>query len=662
MKLHRSTSVIALVALIGAAVIGMVLTARIPKTAQRGNGAPGMARQEDLVDQHPLQTARALAALAATDDEQQFAQDAVRIADHEVDLAFASALRGASQQPVAKKNAAMEQRIDAAQAHVKQIQTNISSLNAQIAKAKGASLADLQQQLTLNQAQLDLAKDELADAQQDMARTSGDRYNQIERMWQEHEQTQHANGATRGASSEEASSVLSSKSLIARWSRWSGLASEKMQIEQARAYVLSKANDLIQRHNALEQKVSAGQAQRQALEQESANLPKSDRAHGRPGHPAQQIRETLLDQREQQQKIAAARLAVMRSLSQDEVNMADFDRRIQDLQNLGAIYTQWSSMVALRERVALHRLIRSAFWVLLSLLLAVVLAWLATRVLDRMNFERKQRATLHGVAQFTIQALAALVILLVLFGSPNHVFTVLGLAGAGLTVALKDFVVAFCGWFVLMGRNGIHVGDWVEINGVRGEVMEIGLLRTLLLETGNWTEAGHPTGRQVAFLNSYAVEGYFFNFSTAGQWMWDDLSLIIPKNEDPYPLIEQIRTLVTKETEPSLREAEEEWRRAAHRSGFESFSAGPEINLTPGDSGTKLIVRYMTKAAERYEVRSRLSRDLVKLLHHGEKLLPMAPNSDAAETKTSLPAGPDGPNGNRPAGAEEKLTKAGDKD
>ncbi|HEV2419292.1 MAG TPA: mechanosensitive ion channel domain-containing protein, partial [Terriglobia bacterium] len=215
--------------------------------------------------------------------------------------------------------------------------------------------------------------------------------------------------------------------------------------------------------------------------------------------------------------------------------------------------------------------------------------------------------------------------------------------------------------FVLMGRNGIHVGDWVEINGVRGEVMEIGLLRTLLLETGNWTEAGHPTGRQVAFLNSYAVEGYFFNFSTAGQWMWDDLSLIIPKNEDPYPLIEQIRVLVTKETEPSLREAEEEWRRAAHRSGFESFSAGPEINMTPGDSGTKLIVRYMTKAAERYEVRSRLSRALVKLLHHGEKLLPMTPNSDAAETKTSLPAGPDGPNGNRPARAEEKLAKAGDK-
>ena len=79
--------------------------------------------------------------------------------------------------------------------------------------------------------------------------------------------------------------------------------------------------------------------------------------------------------------------------------------------------------------------------------------------------------------------------LFIIFGMPTQTTTVLGLAGAGLTVAMKDFIVAFFGWFVLMGRNGIHVGDWVEINGVAGEVLEIGLLKTILLETGNWTDA-----------------------------------------------------------------------------------------------------------------------------------------------------------------------------
>src|SRR5581483_9945564 len=113
--------------------------------------------------------------------------------------------------------------------------------------------------------------------------------------------------------------------------------------------------------------------------------------------------------------------------------------------------------------------------------------------------QRRRLVTLRAVLRFSLQALGVMFVLFVLFGMPSQMPTILGLAGAGLTVALKDFIVAFFGWFVLMGRNGIRVGDWVEINGVGGEVVEIGLLRTVLLETGNWTDSGHPTGRKVAF-------------------------------------------------------------------------------------------------------------------------------------------------------------------
>src|SRR5205814_1267265 len=83
--------------------------------------------------------------------------------------------------------------------------------------------------------------------------------------------------------------------------------------------------------------------------------------------------------------------------------------------------------------------------------------------------------------------------------------------------------VGFIGWFVLMGRNGIRLGDWVEINGVTGEVIELGMFHTVLLETGNWTDSGHPTGRRVTFTNGFAIEGHYFNFSTSGQWLWDEI-------------------------------------------------------------------------------------------------------------------------------------------
>jgi small-conductance mechanosensitive channel len=198
--------------------------------------------------------------------------------------------------------------------------------------------------------------------------------------------------------------------------------------------------------------------------------------------------------------------------------------------------------------------------------------------------------------------------------------TIIGLATAGLTVALKDFIVSFMGWFVLMGRNGIRVGERVEIKGVRGEVVEIGLLRTILLETGNWTDAGQPTGRQVAFLNSFAVEGYYFNFSTSGQWLWDELHVLVAAGQDPYPLIEKIRDIVANETKDNAQLAEKEWQSLSPRYGVRSFSDGPTVNVKPTDHGVDLIVGYIIRAAERSDVRYRLNHAVVKLLHQGAEI------------------------------------------
>ena len=123
--------------------------------------------------------------------------------------------------------------------------------------------------------------------------------------------------------------------------------------------------------------------------------------------------------------------------------------------------------------------------------------------LDRGEFRAARR---KGVLiAFTLQLVAVLSILLVIFGMPTNLATVLALAGAGITVAIKDFIVGFFGWFVLMGKDELRAGDWVEINGVVGEVLKVGLLHTVILETGNWTDPGHPTGRKVSFVNSYAI-------------------------------------------------------------------------------------------------------------------------------------------------------------
>jgi small-conductance mechanosensitive channel len=176
-----------------------------------------------------------------------------------------------------------------------------------------------------------------------------------------------------------------------------------------------------------------------------------------------------------------------------------------------------------------------------------------------------------------VQILGFVLILLVVFGVPSEMSTVLGLTTAGLTVALQSFILAFVGWFILMGKNGIHVGDWVEINGVGGEVTEISLFRTTLLETGNWTDQGHPTGRRVTFLNNFAISGQYFNFSTAGQWMWDEIAISVPGAGDTYGMVELIHKAVIEETEKDARLAEAEWKHASRQDGLSQFTATPSV-------------------------------------------------------------------------------------
>jgi len=240
---------------------------------------------------------------------------------------------------------------------------------------------------------------------------------------------------------------------------------------------------------------------------------------------------------------------------------------------------------------------------------------LVQHLLAHTSLDWKRMQTLRTVIEFGVQALGVLLILFVVFGPPRQLTTVLGLATAGLTIALQDFILAFLGWFVLMGKNGIRVGDWVEINGVGGEVIEIGLIYTTLLETGDLQSRGQPTGRRIAFINGYAIRGQYFNFSTTGQWMWDEIVVPMPSSMNTQEIADAIGKAVQQETEENARIAEQEWKRGTRGDSLSRFSAVPIVTLQPSGSDLQVLVRYVTKASERFELRNRLYQRVIDLLH-----------------------------------------------
>ena len=596
MKISRWIIIVGLLLLVVAGIAGLLVTG----TSEQGSVAvEGTASVEktSLVDQRPLQTARRMASLAATPEEQRIAGEVLRIADHEVDLAFADALRDAAQHPPQPTAEAREitSRINKAQVAILADQGQIAKLTHQLASAGASEQDSLQQQVDLAKAQLELDQDELEDAKADLARSGGDSQNRIQRLLDEHEAAEHAGDGVHPPSNPPDANYRA-ENLFAQVRAWNALRGKQNQLAGARQEAVEAEAILSQNHDALEKHIAQQ---------------RPEKADGSKLAPKQSTSAQAGDSKDQ----GLTTLSSLRQLSSDQKNMADLDKRIQDEQGLSENYATWVSLIKIRQRTALHGLIQSGLWILLILFLV----YLADRIIDRffadLTQERKRLVTLRSVIRFAVQAVGVLFIIIVLFGLPSQMPTILGLAGAGLTVALKDFIVAFFGWFVLMGRNGIRVGDWVEINGVAGEVVEIGLLRTVLMETGNWADAGHPTGRKVAFVNGFAVEGHYFNFSTSGQWLWDEIQLLIRPDDNPYTIIDGVHKLVAKETEKDARMAEEEWQGSTSRYRVKSFSAEPAINLRPTAGGVELRVRYITRAHERYAMRNRLNHEIVKMLH-----------------------------------------------
>jgi small-conductance mechanosensitive channel len=618
MKSRQWLIALGLVGLVLAAVVGSILTRDLgPLAAPTAAGTT--TEQAPLVDERPLQTARAMAKLAAGADEHRFADQAAELADNEVDLDFHDALRDAANHPVppSPQNRELFEHASQSEVDVKTDQDRVEQLKKELASASGAKQERAQEQLDVAQAQLELDQDEANDAKEDLIRSGADPGSLIQRQFDQHQAAEH--GADEKPAAAAAADIQNinyqAGSLYAQFVAWRALRNKTLPLLEAQNEARQTAAKLVEKHAALEKQVTAGKA-KQRQNPPAASQPTSDQTS--PGQAS--VQPNASQSPSQPSAVpATANTAVkaLHRLSNDQKNLADLDKRIQDEQELANSYAGWIAVIRAHQRTALHGMFQSALFIILI----VLMVYLADRSIDRRLAEMGAGTRLHtlrAVIRFAVQAVGVLLILFVIAGAPQQTTTFLGLATAGITVAMKDFIVAFFGWFVLMGKNGLRVGDLVEINGVAGEVVEINLLRTVLLETGNWADSGHPTGRKVAFVNGYAIEGHFFNFTTSGQWLWDELTITVPPNQDPYPLLDAIQKTVAKETETNVHAAEKEWQNAASNYKVSSVSAAPTVNLRPTSSGVEVHVRYIARAQERSAIRTRLNQALVELLHHRE--------------------------------------------
>jgi len=254
-------------------------------------------------------------------------------------------------------------------------------------------------------------------------------------------------------------------------------------------------------------------------------------------------------------------------------------------------------------------------FILLVIVVLIIRRFTMNRLYNRFKSSENWYVT-RKIARWTTNLIFGLSFIYI-FGSDLTGFTTaIGLAGAGITYALREVIVSFAGWFAIMFGDFFKTGDRVLLGGTKGDVVDIGILRTTLMEMGEWVEGDQYTGRIVRVANSYIFTSPVYNYNADFRFLWDELHIPLHFGSN-IPLAKQIVLQIAEETIGNYNErAEAEWGNMKRRYRIENASLKPQVYVAFDDNFITLSLRYIVDTRERRGVKDRMS---ISILEHFER-------------------------------------------
>jgi small-conductance mechanosensitive channel len=251
------------------------------------------------------------------------------------------------------------------------------------------------------------------------------------------------------------------------------------------------------------------------------------------------------------------------------------------------------------------------------LVLAVVLYIVARFVRQAVGREIEDVNRRHTVRKWVGYAYGLLLLLvaLTLFSEALRGFgTILALIVAGVAVALQDVLKSVVGWLYISGRTGVKVGSRVEVKGVIGDVVDIGVFKTSLLEVGNLVYGRQSTGRLVTIPNHQMLSEAVFLSSVENPFVWQEVRVVVPFEADwrrADAMLREIGEEMQAEIEPEL---ESGFRQMERRYAFKYGTLTPIVYTSLAENGVELVLRFLTHVRRRRGAVDRVTRRLLEMV------------------------------------------------
>jgi len=240
---------------------------------------------------------------------------------------------------------------------------------------------------------------------------------------------------------------------------------------------------------------------------------------------------------------------------------------------------------------------------IVTFLVGVAIIWMIINALQKKLFSKiKDNDNRYKAKKFStfVGYFITIIFLTIVFSDKLGGFTVaLGVAGAGIAFALQEVIASFAGWLAIMFGGFYNTGDRVQLGGIKGDVMDIGVLRTTIMETGQWVDGDLYNGRIVLIANSYVFKEPVFNYSGDFPFLWDEIKIPIQYGSNYDKAKEIILNAGIEVAGDLTNTSKEKWKKLQNKYRLEDAQTEPMISLVANDNWAEYTLRYVVDYKKR---------------------------------------------------------------
>ena len=257
-------------------------------------------------------------------------------------------------------------------------------------------------------------------------------------------------------------------------------------------------------------------------------------------------------------------------------------------------------------------LAENIIYTLAAAFILLLIKLLVSRLICRNVPDETRQYHIRKTVTYVYSAMLVIVIGSIWFQGMASLGTFLGLASAGLAVAMHDTIANMAGFFFIEARKPFRVGHRIEIGSIKGDVIDIRLFQFSVVEVGNWVDADQSTGRIVHVPNSIVLREPLSNSHIGFEYIWNEIPVLVTFESD-WKKAKEILLRIGRENAESLSKgAQEQIRRAARKYLIVAGKLTPTVYTSVKDSGVMLTIRYLVSPRQRRGTEEKMWEDILE--------------------------------------------------